>query len=117
MKRAKIPVWDCFARLDLLTPAFSLSFLYHPTRPDDAAEGGVFQRAPSFCHFRPLRNFVFHFHALCGVASEMKCRSPANLPDAVGLMPSLMILDVKMKAMCGMMALERLGGPQWLFAS
>ena len=117
MKRAKIPVWDCFARLDLLTPAFSPSFLYHPTLPDDAAEGGVFQHAPSFCHFRPLRNFVFHFHALCGVANEMKCRSRANLPDAVGLMPSLMILDVKMKAMCGMMALERLGGPQWLFAS
>ena len=28
-----------------------------------------------------------------------------------------MILDVKMKATCGMTALERLGGPQWLFAS
>ena len=77
----------------------------------------MFQHAPSFCHFRPLRNFVFHFHALCGVASEMKCRSPANLPDAVGLLLSLMILDVKMKATCGMTALERLGGPQWLFAS
>lgn len=77
----------------------------------------MFQHAPSFCHFRPLRNFVFHFHALCGVASEMKCRSPANLPFAVGLMRSLMILDVKMKAMCVMTALERLDGPQWLFAS
>ena len=113
----KLPVWDCFARLDPLTHVVSPSFLCHPTRPDDAAEGGAFQDAPNFCHFRPLGNLVVRSHALCGVASVMKCHSPANLPCVVALMQCLLILGVRMRATCEMMALGRLDGRQWLFAS
>lgn len=78
-----IPVWDCFARLNLVTPALTPSSPCHPTRPDDADVSGVFQDAPSFCHFRPLRNFGVRFLAPHEIGNEMRCRLLVSGPYAV----------------------------------
>ncbi len=102
------PVWDCFARLGLVTPALSPSSLCYPTRPGDADEGGAFQDAPNFCHCRPRRSFGVHFHAQHGFASEMRHHLLANV-CAVGLTSSPKRVDVKKMGKCGKRVWVRLG--------
>lgn len=111
-----ILVWDCFARLSLVTLASFLSSLCHPTRPDDADGGGAFQDVPNSCRFRLLKRFEVCFRALYEIESEMRCRSLSSAA-VVGQMSNLTSFDAKKMVKCEKRALGQVGANQWLYAS
>lgn len=111
-----ILVWDCFARLSLVTPALFPSSLCHPTRPDDVGGGGAFQDEPSSCHFRLLKRFEVCSRALCEIGSEMRRRSLSSVA-VVGQMSSLTSFDARKMVKYERKALGQVGVIQWLYAS
>ena len=108
-------VWDCFARLNLVTPVLSPSSPYYPTRPDND-DRGVFQDAPSSCHSRSLRNFDVCSSAPRADLNDLTCRSLVTVCAGV-LMWSRMILGGRRRGMCEMKGWAPLDAPRSLFAS